>query len=96
MVVLNALGRDLMPKQHVGVFSGIRMVFFVLIPMVIGPFIGSMVIKNSSYTYVDEFNVIQSTPTPGIFLAGSIFAILAFIPIYFINKNISAHIEEEV
>ena len=62
-----------------------------MIPMVIGPFIGSAVIKASDLTYVDAFGVIQSTPTPGIFLAGSIIAILAFIPLYWIPKHLKKH-----
>lgn len=86
MVILNAMGRDLIPEKYIGVFSGIRMIFFVMIPMVIGPFIGSMVIKQSSTTYVDAFGIIQSTPTPGIYLAGAIVGILAFIPLYFVIK----------
>jgi MFS family permease len=91
VVVLNAMGRDLVPKTHVGVFSGVRMIFLIMIPMVIGPFIGSAVIKASDLTYVDAFGVIQSIPTPGIFLAGSIIAILAFIPFYWILKHLKKH-----
>ncbi len=87
MVILNATARDLLPKEHIGVFSGIRMIFFIMIPMVIGPFIGSTVIKNSQMTYTDEFGVLQSVPTPEIFLAGSMVGLLAFIPIYFILKR---------
>lgn len=86
MVVLNAMGRDLIPKTHIGVFSGIRMIFFIMIPMVIGPFIGSAVISNSALTYLDEFGVIQSTPSPLIYLAGSIVALFAFVPIYYVVK----------
>lgn len=93
MVILNATARDLLPKEHIGVFSGIRMIFFIMIPMAIGPFIGSTVIKNSNMTYTDEFGVLQSVPTPGIFLAGSIVGLLAFIPIYFILKRMDTHYE---
>jgi MFS family permease len=81
MVILNAMGRDLIPETHIGVFSGIRMIFFIMIPMVIGPFIGSSVIRNNASTYIDEFGIIQSTPNPGIYLAGAVVALLAFIPI---------------
>ncbi|MEQ8349845.1 MAG: MFS transporter [Leptospiraceae bacterium] len=86
MVVLNSMGRDLMPVSHVGVFVGIRMVFFVLIPMIAGPFIGSAIIKNSSSTYTDEFGIIQSTPIPEIYLGGTIAGLLTFIPLFFILK----------
>ncbi|HBS04762.1 MAG TPA: MFS transporter [Leptospiraceae bacterium] len=86
MVVLNSMGRDLMPVSHVGVFVGIRMVFFIMIPMVVGPFIGSKIIKNSSSTYTDEFGVIQSTPIPEIYLGGFLAGLLTFVPIYFIVR----------
>lgn len=93
MVILNATVRDLLPKEHIGVFSGIRMIFFIMIPMMIGPFIGSTVIKNSNMTYTDEFGVLQSVPTAEIFLAGSIVGLLAFIPIYFILKRMDTYYE---
>ncbi len=93
MVILNALGRDLVPKTHIGVFSGIKMIFFVMIPMIIGPFIGSTVISNSTSTYVDEFGILQSVPTPGIYLAGSVVALLAFIPIFYTIKYLNANKE---
>lgn len=86
MVILNALGRDLVPKTHIGVFSGIKMIFFVMIPMIIGPFIGAFVISASDSTYTDAFGILQSVPTPGIFLAGSLVSILAYFPIYKVHK----------
>lgn len=86
MVILNALGRDLVPKTHIGVFSGIKMIFFVMIPMIIGPFIGAFVISASDSTYIDAFGILQSVPTPGIFLAGSLVSILAYYPIYVVYK----------
>lgn len=95
MVTLNAMGRDLMPKSHIGVFSGIRMIFFIMIPMVVGPFIGSTVIKNSAQTYIDEFGVIQSTPSPLIYLAGSIVALFAFIPIYYVIRYLKKGLTHE-
>lgn len=94
MVVLNALGRDLVPKTHIGVFSGVKMIFFVMIPMIIGPFIGSFVISNSDSTYMDEFGVLQSVPTPGIYLAGSMVALLAFIPVMYVVKYLKTNQSE--
>ena len=95
MVILNAMSRDKIPTTHIGVFSGVRMIFFVMVPMIIGPFLGSSVIKNSSSTYMDEFGVIQSTPIPEIFLAGSIVALLAIIPIWAIYIVTSQKKREE-
>lgn len=87
MVILNSMARDLLPVTHIGVFSGIRMVFFVLLPMVIGPFIGSTVIKASQTTYTDEFGVLQSVPIPEIYLAGAFVGLLALYPITRILKR---------
>ena len=87
MVALNSATRDLIPKDHVGLFVGIRMIFFVMIPMVIGPLIGSNIIKNSPLTYIDEFGTLQSTPTPGIFLGGAIVAVFSIIPVIFILRD---------
>lgn len=86
MVVLNSAGRDLLPVSHIGVFSGIRMFFFIMIPMVAGPFIGSAIIKSSDTTYTDAFGVIQSTPIPDIYLGGTLVGLLAFIPAGIIVK----------
>lgn len=85
--IIGAKIRDLTPKDKVGHFQGIRMIFYVLIPMVIGPFIGSMVIKGSGMTYVNEYNQIKDIPTSMIFLAAAIMALLIIIPLYYsLNK----------
>ncbi len=87
LVPLNALARDTIPSGRAGTYSGVRMVFFVLIPMVIGPFIGSAIIRGGNMNYVDEFGEILYVPTPYIFLAGAIVALFTIIPIIFINKT---------
>lgn len=95
LVPLNALARDLMPKGRAGSFSGLRMVFFVLIPMVVGPFIGSNIIKIGAVTYTDEFNQPQLVPNPYIFLFGAIVALLTFVPVIVILKtNLEKYKEE--
>ncbi|MFW5780189.1 MAG: MFS transporter [Bacillota bacterium] len=86
MIILNSSTRDLLPQGHIGHFTGIRMIFFVMLPMVIGPFIGSQIIKNNPMTYIDEFGVIQSTPIPEIFLGGAIVGVIALIPLVIILK----------
>ena len=67
---INANLRDTTPKNLTGSFQGIRMVFTVAIPMIIGPFIGNTLIKNSGITYT-ELGVIKDVPTPILFLAAS-------------------------
>ncbi len=82
---LSATIRDYTPTDMVGHFQGIRMIFAVLLPMVIGPFIGAAVIRNSS-TYV-ELGVVKSIPTPSIFLAAAAILILIFMPILFMKRR---------
>ena len=86
-ILLNASVRDHTPEDKVGQFQGIRMVFFVLIPMVVGPYIGDMAISNSTRTYLNEFNVETPLPTENMFLAAAVIAIFVFIPLVLLWKN---------
>ena len=87
-IVLNAIIRDKTPKDKVGLFQGIRMIFFVLIPMVIGPYIGNAVISSSNQTYINEFNDVVNIPVPGIFLAAAAVGVFMFIPMFFLVNNL--------
>lgn len=86
MLVLNALARDKMPGTQRGHFNGIRMIFSVMLPMIIGPLIGSNIIKASRTTFIDEFGLVQSVPIPEIFLAASLLSLLLIVPAIFILK----------
>lgn len=83
---LSAMVRDYTPTDQVGLFQGVRMVFTVLLPMVIGPFIGATVIKNSNSTYL-ELGVVKNVPTPSIFLASAVVLLLFIIPIFSLNRR---------
>lgn len=83
--ILSAAVRDHTPADQVGMFQGIRMIFAVLLPMVIGPFIGSAVIKGSAETYV-ELGVTKNVPTPGIFLAAAAVLLLSVLPVLSLKK----------
>ena len=72
--------RDVTPATRVGMVQGLRMIFVVLIPMVIGPFIGARVINNANETY-QELGVIKQVPTPWIFIAGAVVTLFVVIPI---------------
>ncbi len=77
--------RDLTPPDKAGHFQGIRMLFAVLIPMIIGPAIGSAVIKGSG-TYV-ELGVTRSVPTPAIFLAAAAVLAASLIPVAVLRRR---------
>lgn len=78
---LSGLIRDLTPEGKAGHFQGIRMIFGVLLPMILGPAIGAAVIRGSDSTYV-ELGVTKTVPTPGIFLAAAVVLalIVPFVP----------------
>ena len=78
--------RDLTPPDKAGHFQGIRMLFAVLLPMVIGPAIGSAVIKGGDLTYV-ELGVTKTVPTPAIFLAAAIVLLLTLIPVFILKRR---------
>jgi MFS family permease len=78
--------KDLLPEENRGKFLGIRMIFWIAIPMVIGPWIGSTLIQNFGIptTLNDQAGFI---PVPIIFQVGSVVALLSLIPLAFINDK---------
>lgn len=86
-IMINASIRDFTPKGKAGLFQGIRMIFYVLIPMVIGPALGSFASKNSGITYIDEYSVEQYAPTSHMFLYAGIVAALTLIPLLVLSKK---------
>lgn len=95
MMMSAALGaniRDWTPKDKAGHFQGIRMIFAVLLPMVIGPAIGAAVIRNSDSTYI-ELGQIKTVPTPEIFLAAAAVLLLTVIPVLLLRKSEKAKSE---
>lgn len=84
---LSATIRDFTPTDRVGEFQGIRMIFAVMIPMVIGPAIGAAVITNSGRTYTD-LGVAKNVPTPGIFLVAAIVLLLVILPVVILKRRL--------
>jgi MFS family permease len=74
--------QDYIPKGSEGRFQGVRMCFTVLLPMLIGPLITMCLnldkIDDSAPTFAPPFE---------IFLAATIVAILAIVPIVFVMKD---------
>ena len=83
---LSASIRDFTPRDSVGEFQGIRMIFAVMLPMIIGPSIGAAVIKNCGSTYTD-LGVVKSVPTPAIFLAAAVALLLITVPIFILKRR---------
>lgn len=89
LIVCAAVGatiRDYTPEDKAGLFQGVRMCFAVLLPMIIGPYIGSAVIIGSNETYT-ELGVTKQVPTPNIFLAAAVVCAVALIPMVILVKR---------
>ncbi len=68
MAVFGAMIRDNTPIGKAGMFQGLRIVGQVLIPGIVGPFIGSAVLKNAE-TVVNDDGTTSFVPNENIFLA---------------------------
>jgi len=78
--------KDLLPEQKRGKFLGIRMIFWIAIPMVLGPWIGSTLIQ--SFGIPTSFNGQAGfIPVPIIFQVGSAISLLSLIPLAFIRAR---------
>ncbi len=89
--------RDLTPPDKTGHFQGVRMVFSVMLPMLIGPAIGAQVIKGNAQTYVD-LGQAKTVPTPDIFIAAAVVLLLTAIPLWALyreQKKRPATVKEE-
>lgn len=83
---LSANIRDWTPADKAGHFQGIRMIFAVLLPMIIGPAIGAAVIRGGNSTYV-ELGQVKTVPTPDIFLAAAAVLLLTAVPVAILKKT---------
>ena len=94
--------RDFTPPEKTGLFQGIRMIFFVLIPMVVGPAIGDYACRSAGATYTQE-NIIAgekvitelAVPDAKMFLYSAIVAALVFIPLIILKKQGTMDKKEE-
>lgn len=86
-VAMNAAVRDFMPQGKVGAFQGIRMIFSVLIPMVVGPVIGNLVCRVSSVTYTNDYGVVTSAPGAVMFFAAAVVTVFILWPVVVLIKK---------
>ena len=76
-----ALTRDYTPADDAGKLQGVRMIFSVLIPMLLGPTIGNLINEIQNIPLENAGADAMTTlfiPAPEIFLAGAIAAALMF------------------
>ena len=78
--------RNYTPEGRVGLYQGIRIFMVVLVPMLVGPWIGSAISASSGA--VVGFGVVGDgfTPSSLIFAGGALVSLLTFVVLYFIRK----------
>lgn len=86
-ILLNATIRDFTPQDKAGLFQGVRMIFGVLIPMILGPATGALAVERSTLTYKDEYGTLQSVPTELMFTFAAVISLLAIIPLAVLIKK---------
>ena len=79
--------KQLYPEQSRGQFEGIRILFFVLTPMIIGTIIGNIIIKNGAGSIVNEYGITENIPVESIYMWAAILVTGAFIPLFFAAKH---------
>jgi hypothetical protein len=79
--------KKLYPEGQRGQFEGIRILFFVLFPMVAGPLVANPIINAVSGG--------NSMPPNELFLAAAIITSLAVIPLFFASKEHNKRLKEQ-
>jgi MFS family permease len=86
LIVMGAWIRNLMPANARGKFQGVRLIFFVMIPMIIGPSIGSWLIGN--FGIATSLNGNQGfIPVPLIFQVSAVLSLFSMVPIYYFHRH---------
>ncbi|NVI88626.1 MFS transporter [Actinomadura sp. BRA 177] len=83
---VGALVRDYTPPGRAGHVQGLRMVFAILIPMMVGPWLGAAVIKGADERY-EDLGVLKHVPTPTIFLAAAAVLVLIVPPVLALRRR---------
>lgn len=86
--VLGAVTRDHTPRDRAGHVQGIRMLLVVMVPMIVGPFVGAAVITGSDERYVD-LGVERLVLTPAIFVAAAAVLVVALIPAALLRRRLT-------
>ena len=79
LILFSSAIRDETPVDHVGMFQGIRLLAYVLVPMIIGPMIGSGFINAvSTQTYVNSYGETVLLPVGVLFTASAVVGLLLY------------------
>lgn len=85
MAIFGAMLRDYTPQNRAGMFQGLRIVGQVLVPGIVGPWIGALVLKNAK-TILNDDGTASFIPNANIFLAALIAACFIWLVLAIIFK----------
>ncbi|MBP1529238.1 MAG: hypothetical protein ILA55_01950, partial [Erysipelotrichaceae bacterium] len=86
MQVTSVWMKQLFPEDAKGQFEGFRIIFFVLIPWIVSPFIANPIIKNNG-EILDANGLTAYLPTNVLFLVSTLLILVTFIPLLFAAKH---------
>ena len=89
--------RGLFPEENKGQFEGIRVLFFTLIPMLIGTLIGGAIIKGTAQgdPQYDAYGNMVPLPQENLFLIGGLVVLITLIPLIFATKLYNKRIAQK-
>jgi MFS family permease len=85
-VINGAWSMDLYPQESRGQFQGMRMIFQVLLPMVIGPQIGAAIIARTGIPTMLN-GAAGFIPTPYLWWGTALFGLLGVVPLVLIREG---------
>ncbi len=86
-ILFGAAVKDFIPEGKAGLFQGIRMIFAVMLPMIIGPVIGDKACQYAAQTIVNEVGAEVIVPAKNMFLWAGIVCVFALIPLFFLIRK---------
>ena len=86
--------KQLFPQDSRGQFEGIRLLSFMLIPMVTGTLIGNAIIRRGDGSVINEFGIVENIPTEALFQWASVLLIPIVVPLFFASKHYYKRVKE--
>ncbi len=86
-ILFGATIKDFIPEGKSGLFQGVRMIFAVMLPMVIGPVIGDKACQSAAQTIINEVGAEIIVPSKNMFLWAGVVCVFALIPLYFLVRK---------
>ena len=86
MQVTSVWMKQLFPDDAKGQFEGFRIIFFVLIPWIVSPFIANPIIKRNG-RILDTNGLEAYLPTHVLFLISTLLILMAFVPLFFAARQ---------